>query len=397
MLSQLAKQLTEGWNSYYAGKRTDSQNPIHNLILKKIPAVLESWHGNNSQYMIKGSDGQGNLNRTPWIATFNVDVTTSAERGYYLVYLFRDTLTEMVLELGFGATQFQQKYGKGPKFFDEVEKAVERMRITSAPLLAQLDNSVRKRISASSTKLDSSGDFKLRAYEQCAIFSVTYSISSLPSEQSLRDDYLQMLRLYDSMVESPTLPSEDAYVVENSATPPVPMEIDIQPFVPKQKKVTKHSASNSVGRQQKRFSKTSDKVGRIGEEFVFNVEKEELRRAGREDLAIKVIWHRIHAENRTPGWDITSYDAQGNIRYIEVKASMGKEISDVELTRKEWQQASLPANSEKYYIYFVVNALTKPKIRTLKNPASWVQKKLLELSIERYTLHVSVSTSTGPA
>ena len=57
----------------------------------------------------------------------------------------------------------------------------------------------------------------------------------------------------------------------------------------------------------------------MGERIVFEVEKQKLEDLGRSDLAQKVIWHRDYAKDRTPGWDITSYDESGKKIFIEVK------------------------------------------------------------------------------
>lgn len=389
MLDQLVRKLALGWDGYRATGRVSAKDPIHSIVLHEIPSILRQWHGPNRQYLVKGSDGQGNLNRTPWIATFNTEVTTSAEKGYYLVYLFQDNFASMVLQIGFGATQFEQKYGRGKLFFDEVQSAVNKMRAASSHLLNLFEPTTRGKVSTKPTVLNSGNDFKLKAYEMCSVYSITYSLVDVINDETLQNDYRQMLELYDAMVESPTLPSEEAYVVDNSTTPEVPDQIDIEPFVPKKKVLRKINGSENKAGNYKRYSKSSDKVGKIGEEYVFNVEKETLQRGGRKDLADKVIWHRNFPTNRTPGWDITSYDLDGQIKLIEVKASLSEQIADVDLTRKEWEQARASANAGRYNIYFVTSALTKPKIRVLCDPATWVENGYLVLQIERYTLNIS--------
>jgi 5-methylcytosine-specific restriction protein A len=127
-LTQLLTELSKSWNSYWLTKTTSADHPIHNLVLTEIPNVLRSWAGSTSKLKFEGSDGRGNLVRTPWVATFNLDITSSATKGFYPVYLFRDNMKEMVLEVGFGATQFEEVYGKGKKFFEELQKAVIGMQ-----------------------------------------------------------------------------------------------------------------------------------------------------------------------------------------------------------------------------------------------------------------------------
>ena len=38
--------------------------------------------------LVEGSAGAGNWAAVPWISVFDPAITTSATRGYYLVYLF---------------------------------------------------------------------------------------------------------------------------------------------------------------------------------------------------------------------------------------------------------------------------------------------------------------------
>lgn len=40
-------------------------------------------------YLVEGSAGVGNWAETPWVAIFDPLVTTSAQRGYYIVFLIR--------------------------------------------------------------------------------------------------------------------------------------------------------------------------------------------------------------------------------------------------------------------------------------------------------------------
>ena len=105
--------------------------------------------------------------------------------------------------------------------------------------------------------------------------------------------------------------------------------------------------------------------------------------AGRSDLAGKIIWHRQQKENRTPGWDITSFTPDGEIKLIEVKASEGS-IHSVSLTPNEWIKAKSEGDS--YYIYVVENLIKSPTITELRNPAKYVADGMLEIKISEYEL-----------
>jgi hypothetical protein len=126
---------------------------------------------------------------------------------------------------------------------------------------------------------------------------------------------------------------------------------------------------------------------------VFNAEKDTLMKAGRKDLASKVIWHRNYPENRTPGWDITSFENNGEEKFIEVKSTTGKGITSVILTPNEWKMAQIHSNGNKYQIYLVSKVLAKPQVHVLKNPAKWVDEGTLDLEVDSYLLYLSEETS----
>lgn len=81
------------------------------------------------------------------------------------------------------------------------------------------------------------------------------------------------------------------------------------------------------------------KLGRDGEELVFQFERERLRQLDRSDLASKIRW--ISEEDGDgAGYDILSYDAKGKERLIEVKTTVGSEITPFYITRNELSLSS---------------------------------------------------------
>jgi 5-methylcytosine-specific restriction protein A len=43
----------------------------------------------DDSYKVTGSPGRGNWAETPWVSVFDRLVTETAQRGFYVVYLFR--------------------------------------------------------------------------------------------------------------------------------------------------------------------------------------------------------------------------------------------------------------------------------------------------------------------
>ena len=377
--------LTELWPNYKLGKKADKMNPVHNLVLNDIPGILKSWAPDFDQYIFKGSEGEGNLTKTPWFAVLNPDITDTARKGYYIVYLFDEDLQKLILAIGFGVTQFENRYGGGKKIYPALNLAVENMRVNSSYLTESVLIKSGSRTNTEALSLTSSGDKRLSEYEKCAIYALTYDLTNLPTDELIKSDFLEYLNLYSQMSESLLIADDDAYVLES--IPPIiqPSEIvekDFKPRPPKKSRTTKNSAPSP----ERRYSKKADKIGKKGEEWVFEYEKRKLIKLNKSDLAAKVIWHRNYSLDRTPGWDITSYDKNGEPMYIEVKSTTGETLNEVILTVKEWQKATDDLLSNNYFIYLVTNVLTKPDLEIIRNPSNYVQSKKLEITVESYSL-----------
>ncbi|MEP0708019.1 MAG: DUF3883 domain-containing protein [Parvibaculum sp.] len=75
-------------------------------------------------------------------------------------------------------------------------------------------------------------------------------------------------------------------------------------------------------------------IGRLGEECVFNSERDRLATAGRPDLAEKVKWV-ARDEGDGAGFDVLSFTEQGEERFLEVKTTVGSERTPFYISRNE--------------------------------------------------------------
>ena len=382
---ETVNRLTELWPKYKLGGKADKRNPVHNLVLNDIPGILKSWAPEFDQYIFKGSEGEGNLTKTPWFAVLNPDITETARKGYYIVYLFDEDLSKLILAIGFGVTQFENRYGGGKKIYPALNSAVDNMRMNSSYLSDSVLITSGSRTNTQALSLTNTGDKKLSEYEKCAIYALSYDLQKLPNDDLIKSDFLEYLNLYSQMSESLLIADDDAYVLESNTPVAQTNEVAEKEFTPRAPKKLRTSKSNSSARER-RFSKKADKIGKKCEGWVFEYEKCKLIKLGKSDLAEKVIWHRNHAIDRTPGWDITSYDANGEQIFIEVKSTTGETLNEVILTVKEWQKATEDSLCNKYLIYLVTNVLTQPNLEIIRNPSSYVQAKKLEISVESYSL-----------
>jgi hypothetical protein len=139
--------------------------------------------------------------------------------------------------------------------------------------------------------------------------------------------------------------------------------VDKMPLVSGSPAVTAEIGSGDYAAQQKRLKQIGDR----GEVIVLEMEKRRLTEAKRRDLALKV--KHIADRDDSAGFDILSYDENGNERPIEVKATSGKTLErGFYITANEVEKASILPN---YHIYFVFSAMSKkPRILPIKEPLS---------------------------
>lgn len=81
------------------------------------------------------------------------------------------------------------------------------------------------------------------------------------------------------------------------------------------------------------------KLGREGEELVFHFERQRLQHQDREDLARKVKWVSEELGDGA-GYDILSFDAKGKERLLEVKTTVGADVTPFYITRNELSVAA---------------------------------------------------------
>ena len=94
-------------------------------------------------------------------------------------------------------------------------------------------------------------------------------------------------------------------------------------------------------------------------------EQKILRAAGRIDLAARV--RQISRENVAAGYDIASFNTDGEPTYIEVKATKTDSTS-FEITENERRTAKRYAS--RYWIYHVQRIEIKPHVLRYQNPVA---------------------------
>ena len=110
----------------------------------------------------------------------------------------------------------------------------------------------------------------------------------------------------------------------------------------------------------------SQKIGDRGEELVLRNEIEKIKQWGLPDEILSKV-RRVSLESDDYGFDILSFDKDGNERYLEVKTTKtnGKNFSFI-LTRNEFEHAK--TYGSRYSFVIVFDILCNPRIWYMGNP-----------------------------
>lgn len=110
----------------------------------------------------------------------------------------------------------------------------------------------------------------------------------------------------------------------------------------------------------------SQKIGDRGEELVLRNEIEKIKQWGLPDEILSKV-RRVSLESDDYGFDILSFDQEGNERYLEVKTTKtnGKNFSFI-LTRNEFETAKYYGKMYSFVIVFDI--LSNPRIWYMGNP-----------------------------
>ena len=174
----------------------DFKNPFREIIAKEIPALLTDFTPLSEPYRVVGSYGKGRWTDVPWIAVFDSRITTSAQKGVYIVYLLNKDTKTLYLTLNQGAINAAQ-HGensdaeKNLKFTSialaKNEQMTERLQIEAEHIRKIVGNTVQTygHINSGSP-----------GYDAGAIYYKEYGLDDLPGDAQLISDLRDFVALY---------------------------------------------------------------------------------------------------------------------------------------------------------------------------------------------------------
>ncbi|TFE01487.1 DUF3578 domain-containing protein [Jeotgalibacillus salarius] len=167
----------------YPNARTQSFGGHHlgTFVRNEVTRELKKLPFLSDQYVVTGSVGQGNWAGVPWIALMNNQITTSTQRGYYIVYLFSEDMQELYLTLAQGVTE------------------------TSREEMLRIKNSIRSELDIDA-RFHKDDDIYLgpshraRGYAASTALYVKYRLENFPSEDQIVEDLEKIVGYYEDFI-----------------------------------------------------------------------------------------------------------------------------------------------------------------------------------------------------
>lgn len=368
MLKELFSFVLDNYNNGFKfAKRTD---PNHGVLTGKLPTAINAVFPMRSELLVSGSCGNGYKTDYPWVAVFNKNITTGAQRGLYIVYLYKKDLSGFYLSLNQGITYYENTYKR--KKYECARKVADYFR-------DEIDDHY---FDKSNIDLGASyGDLGY-GYQETNIISKYYAKGAFTSEQ-LESDLKRMLAIYDEIVgvlgqdgydynnaiKKILFTDADAFESADEAVENIKKAIfsavdvsvtrTLKNVEPKERRTKKYSKIRSVGPTKKidyiAKAKADMEVGLLGEDLAVEYEKEKLIRQGYPEFANKV--RRVSIVSDAYGYDIESYEFIGlkmEKIYIEVKTTTNKLDVDFPVSRNEVEESK--KRKDHYCIFRIYDA-----------------------------------------
>jgi 5-methylcytosine-specific restriction protein A len=156
-----------------------------NILEKTLPEKIRTMASLRTDLKIKGSSGAGNMAEIPHICILDKEITNSAQRGYYIVYLINTQTQKVYLSLNQGFTEYRNAYGQ--------KDGTRRIR-ENASRIQRLLGTVK---GFSFGKLDWGRTRSLgQGYDNGNICFKEYDKNNLPDDAQLIDDLRNLIGIY---------------------------------------------------------------------------------------------------------------------------------------------------------------------------------------------------------
>lgn len=194
----LLRFMNEYASEYADAKATnDYKRPFGGFVRQDIAGCISSKIDKN-QYKVKGSVGAGRWTSVPWIAVFDNRVTTSAQRGVYIVYLLNKDSKELFLTLNQGATNVAQGENDVKLAFTGIANASND---ETAINLKNKAISIREKLGDSINLEYGEINTGSKPYDAGCIYYKKYTVDNIPDDEQLSHDLDRFIAAYQKYYE----------------------------------------------------------------------------------------------------------------------------------------------------------------------------------------------------
>ncbi|WP_273706584.1 MrcB family domain-containing protein [Leuconostoc mesenteroides] len=304
----------------------------------------------------KGSAGKGNWATVPWIGLFDAAISTSATKGFDIVYLFSPDMSSVYLSLNQGWTFFNDTYGRNAK--NNISKV---SRYWQSTLANRTDRMTTEPIDLTSSLHNKNN--LVSGYELGNIFSIKYDSDNLPDNDQLLIDLKDMLfclnEIKADLINEKNLQQNIDYILSLGLNlNPLLNNNNIKKIAKKIPKIELTETDSVVKEPDKKgrkidydtLQKQNSMIGFLGEKIVLKYEKNRL--SNDPDLSQR-IEHVSQTKGDGLGYDILSFDSQGNEIFIEVKTTTQGKNTPFYMSSNEVSFAN--KHPDNYFLYRVYN------------------------------------------
>lgn len=219
-------RLLRDYKQVYDNVRTnnDWKNPFRDLIGKEIPNLLRQSTNIAPPYHIVGSYGKGRWTAVPWIAVFDSRITTSAQKGVYIVYLLNKDTQELYLTFEIAATE-AMNVRQNPDGSTAFTGVVGNSNPELSSKLQKKADEIRKAIPDDYFSKDALINSGAVGYDSGAIYYKKYSLQDLPSGEQLVYDINRMMGIYKRYYEWSIVPKEEWWPSSEEYDPGISKEM----------------------------------------------------------------------------------------------------------------------------------------------------------------------------
>jgi 5-methylcytosine-specific restriction protein A len=176
-------------------QKSDNHPLFQKLCVDSVDELIEFI--NDERYIVKGSVGVGVWSSVPWLAIFDRFITSSAQSGYYPVFLFKDDMSGFYLSLGIGVTSVQLEYKESKKIREALKNQNSLLlnKIKTMPSGFETSTALNFRLQSGNTKNKLASN-----YEEGCVIAKYYSAKKLPTDNELFIDVTNLLETYQQVI-----------------------------------------------------------------------------------------------------------------------------------------------------------------------------------------------------